>query len=95
VRALPGMAVPPEFAGRAEALAWLDAERPALTAAVALAAVTGRDQAAMRLPLLLGEYLDSRRRFDDCLAVLGVSLAAGPRGTPETTVNLTARADPF
>ena len=63
------------FAGRADALAWLDDQRPNLVAAVALAADTGRYQEAMALPLRLGEYLAWRRRFDDWLAVLEVSRA--------------------
>ena len=73
LQALPGMPVPAGFAGRAEALAWLDGERPSLIAAVPMAAATGRDQIALRLPLNLSEYLDWRRRFDDKLAVLAVS----------------------
>ena len=44
LRALPGMPVPAGFAGRTEALAWLDGERPNLVASVAMAASTGRDQ---------------------------------------------------
>ena len=46
LRALAGMPVPAGFAGRDEALAWLDAERPSLVAAVTMAAGTGRDQVA-------------------------------------------------
>ena len=38
LRALPGMAVPDEFTGRDSALAWLDAERASLVAAVTMAA---------------------------------------------------------
>ena len=53
LRALPGMPVPAAFTGREDALAWLDAERPSLIAAVTMAASTGRDQIAMRLPLSL------------------------------------------
>ena len=67
------MPVPAEFTGRDDALAWLDAERPSLIAAVTMAAGTGRDQNAMRLPLNLSEYLHWRRRFDDWLAVMAVS----------------------
>ena len=51
LRALPGMPVPAVFTGRDDALAWLDAERPSLIAAVTMAASTGRDQIAMRLPI--------------------------------------------
>ena len=63
------MPVPADFTGRDEALAWLDAERPSLIAAVTMAAGTGRDQIALRLPLSLGEYLYWRRRFDDWLTI--------------------------
>jgi len=73
LRARPGMPTPAGFAGRAEALAWLDAERPSLIAAVTMAAATGRDQIALRLPLSLGEYLLWRRRFDDWLTILAIS----------------------
>jgi tetratricopeptide (TPR) repeat protein len=78
-QALPGMAAPDEFATQDDALAWLDAERPSLTAAVVLAARTGRDQFAMRLPISLHEYLDWRRRFDDLLTTLTVSRDAARR----------------
>ena len=73
LRALAGEPVPAEFSGRDDALAWLDAERPGLIAAVTMAAGTGRHQEAMRLPLNLSEYLQWRRRFDDWLAVIAVS----------------------
>ena len=72
-RALAGMPAPAEFPSRDDALAWLDAERPGLIAAVTMAAGTGRHQEAMRLPLNLSEYLQWRRRFDDWLAVMAVS----------------------
>ena len=73
LRALAGMPAPAEFPSRDDALAWLDAERPGLIAAVTMAAGTGRHQEAMRLPLNLSEYLQWRRRFDDWLAVIAVS----------------------
>ena len=73
LRALPRMAVPEGFASQDQALAWLDAERHNLIAAAVLAARTGSQQIAMRLPLSLGEYLYLRRRFDDLLAVLPIS----------------------
>jgi tetratricopeptide (TPR) repeat protein len=74
LRALPGTVVPAEFTGRDSALAWLDAERPSLVAAVAMAAATGADQVALGLPLALGMYFEWRRRFDDWLITLAVSL---------------------
>jgi tetratricopeptide (TPR) repeat protein len=65
--------VPAEFTSRDEAVAWLDAERPNMIAAIALAASTGRDEIAMRLPTVLSEYLSWRRRLDDGLTVLTIS----------------------
>jgi tetratricopeptide (TPR) repeat protein len=73
LRALAGNQVPAEFTDRDDALAWLDAERPGLIAAVTAADAAGRHQEAMLLPLDLGEYLDRRRRFDDWLTVAAVS----------------------
>ena len=55
LRALAGTPVPGEFTGRDAALAWLDAERPGLVAAVTVAAAVGRREEAMRLPLYLSE----------------------------------------
>lgn len=74
LRALPGMTVPADFASRAGALDWLDAERPNLVAAVTAAAASHRDEVAVDLPLALGQYLYSRRLLDDWLAALGISL---------------------
>ena len=79
LRALPGMAVPDEFAGRDGALEWLDAERASLVPALTMAAETGRDQAAMRLPITLTEYFGWRRRFDDWIAAATTSLDAARR----------------
>ena len=79
LRALPGTAVPDTFTGRDDALAWLDAERASLVAAVGMAADTGRDQAAMDLALALAEYFEWRRRFDDWLATAAISLDAARR----------------
>jgi tetratricopeptide (TPR) repeat protein len=71
---LRGTAVPREFSDRGAALAWLDAERPNLVAAIRMAADTGRNQVALHLPLKLSFYLERRRRFDDWLATITVSL---------------------
>ena len=54
LRALPGAPVTTGFTDRESALAWLDAERANLVAAVNMAAAAGRDQAAMRLSANLG-----------------------------------------
>jgi tetratricopeptide (TPR) repeat protein len=76
--ALPDRAAP-EFADRDSALAWLDAERPNLIAAAGMAAATGRDEIAQELPFRLGVYLDWRRRFDDWLAAVAISVDAARR----------------
>ena len=73
LRALAGSPDPRAFASREDALAWLDAERPGLIAAVTMATAVGRHREAMLLPLYLSEYLQWRRRFDEWLAVLAVS----------------------
>lgn len=74
-----GQAAPELFASRDDALAWLDAERASVIAAVSMAAAAGRDQVALRLPLALAEYLSWRRRLDDWMAVTEVSLATARR----------------
>ena len=79
LRALPGMAVPEEFADLASAFAWLDTERPRLVAAVAMAADTGRDEIALGLALALSGYFDRRRQFDDWLATSTNGLEAARR----------------
>jgi tetratricopeptide (TPR) repeat protein len=79
LRVLPRVATPSQFSTREDALAWLDAERPNLTAVVTLAAATGRNQVTMNLPVRLAGYFDWRRRFDDCLAMTAVSRDAARR----------------
>ena len=76
VRALAGTAVPEDFTDRDAALAWLDAERASLVAAVSMAADTGRDQVALNLPNALAEYFSWRRRFDDWLTTAAIGLNA-------------------
>ena len=46
-----------DFTGRDSALAWLDAERPSLIAAVTMAASTGRDEIAMLAAARAGRVL--------------------------------------
>jgi len=91
LRALPGMSVPTEFADREDALAWLDADRLNLIAAVTLAASTGREQIAIQLSLNLSEYLSWRRRVNDWLAITTISLDAarrlGDRSTEAAMLN--------
>ncbi|MBW8482617.1 ATP-binding protein [Actinomadura parmotrematis] len=66
LRALPGSPVPDRFTGRRDALAWLDAERPNLIAAVALCTTAHPDLTAP-LAGCLNRYLHWRRHFDDAL----------------------------
>jgi len=79
LRALPGTELRAEFTGRDDALAWLDAERASLVAAVRMAADTGRHPVALHLSIALAEYLDWRRRFDDWLVVTTISLGTAQR----------------
>ncbi|MEU5927105.1 tetratricopeptide repeat protein [Streptomyces antimycoticus] len=65
--ALPGQPVPERFPDRTAALAWLDAERPNLTAAVRLAATTGHPHTTVSLGLYLAPYLHQGRYFQDAI----------------------------
>ncbi|WP_369233188.1 tetratricopeptide repeat protein [Streptomyces sp. R21] len=78
LRWLPGDSVPGRFAGRGEALAWLDEERAALVAAVQWAEEERYAGAAVGLAGCLGEYLAWRRYFDDGITV-GRAACAGAR----------------
>ena len=79
LKALPGTKAPEVFTGQADALAWLDTERPGLVAAVAMAVGRGRDQVAMELPIKLANFFDWRRRPDDQLATSKASLDVARR----------------
>ncbi|RPE40605.1 tetratricopeptide (TPR) repeat protein [Streptomyces sp. Ag109_O5-1] len=68
LRWLPGMPMPEWFVLREEALAWLDAERVGLVAAVGWAREARFSGNAVRLALSLAEYLHWRRYFDDMIA---------------------------
>jgi tetratricopeptide (TPR) repeat protein len=79
---LQGISAPAKqavFSSRDEALGWLDAERAGLVGVVRMAAATGRDQIASRLPIVLVRYLSWRRRFDDWLETTRISLDASRR----------------
>ncbi|MEU7856144.1 tetratricopeptide repeat protein [Nonomuraea sp. NPDC049141] len=79
LRALPGQSTSERFGGRQDALAWLDAERANLVAAVALADSTHRHHVTLDLSAHLTEYLAWRRHLDDRLAVANVAVRAGNR----------------
>jgi tetratricopeptide (TPR) repeat protein len=75
-RLRPGRPVTTEFSSPAEALVWLDAERPNLVAAVTMAAENGRHETAFFLSNRLAEYFDLRRRFDEKVATTLIGLEA-------------------
>ncbi|MER6342660.1 tetratricopeptide repeat protein [Streptomyces tendae] len=71
------------FRGRAEALAWFDAERAGLVAAARWAADRHLAADAVRLTGALCEYLDWRRCFDDAVAVCRAARAAAHQAGDE------------
>ncbi|WP_409239355.1 tetratricopeptide repeat protein [Streptomyces sp. PA5.6] len=71
LRALPGQEVPARFTSRADALAWLDAERSNL-----LAAATAHPAFASHAATTLMVYLHWRRYFTDALALAQHALTA-------------------
>ncbi|WUU18486.1 tetratricopeptide repeat protein [Streptomyces sp. NBC_00663] len=79
LRWLPGMEVPERFRERGEALAWLDGERAGLVAAVEWGREERFAEAAVRLAVRLGVYLEWRRYFDDWIAVAEAGWEAAGR----------------
>ncbi|MBR8743709.1 tetratricopeptide repeat protein [Nocardiopsis sp. MG754419] len=65
LRALPGYSVPDLFPDRDTALEWLDSERATLVAAALAAPALEHTEAAIALPLNLGQYMDRGRHFED------------------------------
>ncbi|MFK3733386.1 tetratricopeptide repeat protein [Streptomyces sp. NPDC088090] len=78
LRARPGRPVPARFADRAEALAWLDAERANLIAAVHQA-TAHVPEVVVRLTSTPSVYLHERRRFHDALILNGHAVEAARR----------------
>jgi DNA-binding SARP family transcriptional activator/tetratricopeptide (TPR) repeat protein len=76
--AAPGVTLP-RFAGRDDAVAWFAAQRPALTAAVRLAAEHGHDRHAWQIAGAALEYLDRWGHWADQAATHEVALAAAQR----------------
>ena len=62
-----------------QAVAWFDAERQVLAAAVARAAGSGFDRHAWQLPWVMADYLDWRGHWQDRVALLSAGLAAAAR----------------
>jgi tetratricopeptide (TPR) repeat protein len=79
IRWPPDSAVHSAFASRADALAWLGAERLSLIAAVEIAVDFGRDHLAASLSLFLAEYLAQQRLVHELLATTIIGLSAAVR----------------
>jgi tetratricopeptide (TPR) repeat protein len=72
-------AVPPfpgRFTHQAQALDWLDAERPNLVAAVTLAAATKRHEMAFLLAIRLAAFLERRRHGNDLVTTSRIAARA-------------------
>jgi len=78
----------PAFVSSADALAWLDSERPALTAGSRLAVADGRSRDAIALSRLLSRYLNIGGHHSEALVVHGNACAAA-----EATGDVPAEAE--
>jgi tetratricopeptide (TPR) repeat protein len=87
MRALPGQPVPDLFPDRDTALEWLDTERATLVAAALAAPALEHTEAAISLPLNLGQYLDRGRHFEDSEKV-----SRSAQATAHTTGDQTGEA---
>jgi tetratricopeptide (TPR) repeat protein/DNA-binding XRE family transcriptional regulator len=67
---------PLTFAAYEPALAWLDAERATLVAAVGFAAAHGQHEIAWKLPVTLWDLFSLRGLFDDWIAAHRIGLAS-------------------
>ncbi len=74
--ALAGAGTVDRFADRDQARAWLQAERPNLVAAVALAAATSHLETATQLSSSLCEFLFRHRYLDDWLSTAEIAVSA-------------------
>jgi tetratricopeptide (TPR) repeat protein len=79
------------FAGRMEAVAWLEDERPNLVSIVRLAADTGQDTYVRDIPLALIFFFYLRRHLEEWLSTSEAALAAsrrlGDRGGEERALS--------
>ena len=74
--AFSGILGPQQFTGQDDALAWLDAERSNLVAAVSMAGRLKNYKAAFELSRMLAEYLSWHRYVDEWLATATAGLHA-------------------
>jgi len=71
--------LPVPYADRAQALEWYEMELANLVAATRLAAVTGEDEIAWRLPVALRNFFQLRMPFADWITTYEIALAAAQR----------------
>jgi DNA-binding SARP family transcriptional activator/tetratricopeptide (TPR) repeat protein len=71
--------VPEQFTQASQALAWFEAERPALLAVAAAALDAGFDRYAWQIPWALSRFLDLRGYWHDEVAVEQLGIAAAQR----------------
>jgi tetratricopeptide (TPR) repeat protein len=74
----PG-AVPERLDDARQALAWFEAERQVLQGCVVLAAQTGSDACAWKMPWAMSEFLDRRGHWNEWAATQRTALAAATR----------------
>jgi tetratricopeptide (TPR) repeat protein len=74
----PG-AVPEDFSGKGEALAWLHAEHPVLLAVIPRAVDSGLDAYAWQIPWALAPYFNRAGRWHDCAEAQRIALSAAQR----------------
>jgi len=70
---------PPAFTSYEQALEWCEAEHPSLVAAVRLAAETGHDDIAWKLPVALWGFFELRKPWADWIAVHRVAVDSARR----------------
>jgi DNA-binding SARP family transcriptional activator/tetratricopeptide (TPR) repeat protein len=74
----PGV-LPADVAGKEQAMAWFEAEVPALLALIGHASASGYDAHAWQLPWTLGPFFSRRERWRDYVATQQIALAAARR----------------
>ena len=74
----PG-AVPEEFSGRGQALAWFDAEYPVMVGLLTHAISTGDDESVWQIVWTLAPFLYRRGRWHECIGIQRLSLRAAQR----------------
>jgi DNA-binding SARP family transcriptional activator len=72
-------AVPEEFSGRNQALAWFEAEHPILVGLMARAIASGDDQYAWQITWTLAPFYYRRGRWPECISLQRQALQAAQR----------------